>query len=92
MDSNYTANDVEIITTPDIPVALMEHRGSPKNVRSTIERFIAWRKSNGLRPSLHATYNIFHNDPQSTADDDYRICASRQTRVWTKRARALNRD
>ena len=73
MDSNYTAHDVEIITTPDIPVALMEHRGSPKNVRSTIERFIAWRKSNGLRPSLHATYNIFHNDPRSTADDDYRL-------------------
>lgn len=81
MQCNYSPSDIEIIATADIPVAIMEHRGSARNIRSTIERFIEWRKASNLSPAKHATFNIFHNDPRTTADDDYRLdlCVATQT-------------
>ncbi|MFZ1365929.1 AraC family transcriptional regulator [Sphingorhabdus sp.] len=73
MNQQHLNEDVNVIETADIPVVSMEHRGSPRNIRSTIERFIDWRKANGLSPASHATYNIFHNDPRTTAEEDYRL-------------------
>lgn len=73
MQKTYSVEDISIVTQPSIAVAIMEHRGSPNSIRSTIERFIDWRRQNGLNPAKHATYNIFHNDPRSTADGEYRL-------------------
>lgn len=43
-----------------------------------IRRFIGWRRENRLPPSISATFNIFHDDPDSVAPADYRldICAA----------------
>ncbi len=70
---DFTPADVRLIDCPDIPVALMQHRGDPAYIGVTIQRFIAWRRANRLPPARHATYNVFHTDPNSTPVDDMQI-------------------
>jgi AraC family transcriptional regulator len=69
----YTHDQVTIRDVPDTPVAVMAHRGSPGRIGDTIQRFIAWRKTAGLRPDRSATFNIFHADPRTTPPEDYRL-------------------
>lgn len=64
---------VEIVNLPAMAVAVMEHRGDPLLIGETIRRFIAWRKARGLTPPVSATYNIFHDDPETTAPADFRL-------------------
>jgi AraC family transcriptional regulator len=71
--SHFTADQVKIVTIPTIPMAYMEHLGDPSLVGSTIQRFIAWRKTHHLHPSRHATYNIFHTDPLTTPASEGRL-------------------
>lgn len=68
----YSVDDVTIHDVAPIPVAFMEHRGDPATIGSTIQRFIAWRKANGLTPRNSPTFNIFHTDPRS-APSDYHL-------------------
>lgn len=73
MTPNYTPDQVEIRDVPATAVAIMEHRGDPATIGSTIQRFIVWRKANGLLPRSSATFNVFHSDPRTTPPADYRI-------------------
>lgn len=73
MSSTYTITEVEIREVPATAVAIMEHRGDPTTIGNTIQRFIAWRKKNGLSPRSNTTFNVFHSDPRSTAPADYRL-------------------
>jgi AraC family transcriptional regulator len=73
MQTDYSPNDVTIREVPPTPVAVMEHRGDVATIGATIQRFIAWRKANGLRPNNSATFNVFHADPRTTAPADYRL-------------------
>lgn len=70
--------DVNIITTEDTRVAVLEHRGDPMRVGDTVRRFIAWRKEHGTPPSKSATFNIFYDDPETTPSTDFRmdVCAA----------------
>ena len=45
--------------------------------------FIAWRKQSGPPPRLSATFNIFYNNPEEVAPEDYRldICAATDREV-----------
>jgi AraC family transcriptional regulator len=88
MQKTFSADDVTIADMPGVPVAIMEHRGPPATIGATIQRFIAWRRANGLGPRVSATWNIFHSDPGTTPEADYRLdlCAG------TDRAIALNRE
>lgn len=78
MQKNFTANDVTIHDLPPTPVAIMEHRGDPATIGTTIQRFIAWRKASGLTPKVSATFNVFHSDPRMTPASEYRLdlCAA----------------
>jgi len=78
MKTSFTTEDVTIIETPPINIALMEHRGDPARIGDTIQRFIAWRKAAGLSPRTSATFNVFHTDPQTTPADATHIdlCAA----------------
>lgn len=69
---------VAIRDLPDIPVAILEHRGDPATIGDTIRRFIAWRRANRLSPGISRTFNIFHSDPRTTAPADFRLdlCAA----------------
>jgi AraC family transcriptional regulator len=73
MNQTFSSGDVTITSVPAISVAVMEHRGDPATIGATIQRFIAWRKSAGLRPATSATYNVFHCDPRTTPAPDYRL-------------------
>ncbi|MCG7625774.1 AraC family transcriptional regulator [Epibacterium sp. Ofav1-8] len=73
MQRKFNASDVTTKEVDSIPVAIMEHRGPPTEIGATIQRFIAWRKANGLSPQTSETFNIFHSDPRTTDPRDYRL-------------------
>jgi AraC family transcriptional regulator len=78
MQKTYTAQDVTVRDLPPTTVAIMSHHGDPATLGTTIQRFIAWRKSVGLNPKISATFNIFHSDPRTTPPAEFRLdfCAS----------------
>ena len=69
---------VKIERLQETRVAALEHRGDPGRLADTIRSFIQWRKENNLPPSASSTFNIFHNDPEATAPEAFRmdLCAS----------------
>jgi AraC family transcriptional regulator len=73
MQTPPSPQDVTIVDFPATPVAILEHRGDPAAIGSTIRRFIAWRRDNRLGPDVSPTYNIFHSDPHSTPPADFRL-------------------
>jgi AraC family transcriptional regulator len=55
-------------------VAVLEHRGSPKQLMSSVARFIAWRKA--CRDSPNATtrtFGIAYDDPSTTSSAEFRF-------------------
>ncbi|WP_164468281.1 AraC family transcriptional regulator [Caulobacter vibrioides] len=74
----FTDDDVRIVDFPDTPVAVMRHEGDPALLGDTIRRFIAWRRAAGLPPRVSATFNVFHDDPDDTPAEQYRLdlCAA----------------
>ena len=76
--TNFSPADVSIVDFPATPVALLEHKGDPALIGESIRRFIGWRKQAGLPPRNSATFNILHNDPETTPPHEYRIdiCAA----------------
>jgi AraC family transcriptional regulator len=73
MQKTYTLDDVTIRDVAPTRVAIMEHRGDPATIGTTIQRFIAWRKANGLSPKVSPTFNVFYSDPNTTIPTDYRM-------------------
>ncbi|WP_233221999.1 AraC family transcriptional regulator [Allosphingosinicella deserti] len=71
--STPTDDQIRIVDFPATRVAILKHRGDPRTIGDTIKRFIAWRKETGVRPPASATFNILHNDPETSAADDYRL-------------------
>jgi AraC family transcriptional regulator len=66
-------DQVWIVETPDIAVAVMEHRGDPALTGDTVRRFIAWRQRAGLPPRSSATFNILQADPETAPPEAYRL-------------------
>ncbi len=73
MQTIFSTDDVTIRDVPSIPVAIMEHHGDPATIGTTIQRFIAWRKANGLSPKTNPTFNVFHSDPRTKPPTEYRM-------------------
>ena len=71
MPQTFTAADVVIRETAPTRVAIFEHRGDPETLDQTIQRFIAWRKSQGLSPANSATFNIWHTERRPANPADY---------------------
>ncbi|MBJ7267843.1 AraC family transcriptional regulator [Idiomarina abyssalis] len=70
---NGTKFNVDIKAFPETLIAVMEHRGSPSLLGSSLQKFIEWRKLNHLSPSKSKTFNLVYDDPNVTAPDDYRL-------------------
>jgi AraC family transcriptional regulator len=83
MQAPITDDDVRIQDFPETPVAIMEHRGDPAHVGETIRRFISWRTVHGLSPARSATFNLLHDDPETTPPGEYRmsLCAAARGRI-----------
>lgn len=52
---------VRIAHQPHVRVTALEHRGDPPQLLEALQRFIAWRRANGLSPRTHATYNLVYD-------------------------------
>jgi AraC family transcriptional regulator len=65
--------DIQIVDFPDIPLAVLEHRGSPRLLGASIQRFVTWRKRMELSPDKSRTFNLVYDDPRHTQDEDYRF-------------------
>ena len=64
---------VELVSFPDTKIAVYEHRAAPNLLANSIVQFINWRKENALPPSKSKTFNLIYDDPNITADADYRF-------------------
>ena len=73
LKTTYTAADVEIRVVPTTPIAIMEHRGDPATLGATIQRFIAWRRSEGLHPRTSPTFNVWRSERRPASPADYSV-------------------
>jgi AraC family transcriptional regulator len=78
MKPRNCAEQVKIVEFPEIPVAVLEHRGDARRIGESIRKFVAFRRENGLPPRLSRTFNLFHDDERQTEPEAYRmdLCAS----------------
>lgn len=64
----------EIKTIDSIPVAVLEHRGPPESVLSTVGRFIEWRKQTDASPVTETrTFGIPYDDPEAVEPEAFRF-------------------
>ena len=55
-------------------VAVLEHRGPPRGLMTSVTRFIAWRKSCRDSPAATSrTLGIVYDDPSSIEPEDFRF-------------------
>ncbi|WP_133478858.1 AraC family transcriptional regulator [Cognatilysobacter segetis] len=73
MDTVYTADQVTIREVAPTRVAVFEHRGDPRTLDATIQRFIAWRMAAGLSPQTNPTFNVWYSEREPANPDDYRM-------------------
>ncbi len=79
-----TKMDVRIVDFPEIPVAVLEHRGPPELILQSVEKFIEWRKESKLSPvNINATYGVAYDDPMTTKPQDFRydICGAEKADI-----------
>lgn len=73
MNRHFSLSEVVLTEFPATRVAIMTHRGSPDRLGETIQRFIMWRQEHDLSPRKSATFTLFHDDPQTTPPDLFRL-------------------
>lgn len=73
MQQRFTQADVTIRHVPPTQVAIVEHRGDPATLGASIQRFIAWRRANGLHPGNSQTFNVWHSERRPDNPADYHI-------------------
>lgn len=73
--TNY---QTEIVNFDEIKVAVLPYKGAPELIGQSIQKFIAWRKTNKLSPSISRTFNLVYDDPATTDPENFRfdLCAS----------------
>ena len=83
MSPSHTSEAVRIEEFNPTRVAVYEHRGDPKRIGESIQRFIEWRKQNRLPPRISATFNIAYDDPDLTDPAEFRfdLCAATEQSI-----------
>jgi AraC family transcriptional regulator len=79
MQPMHRMNEVKIVDFQSTKVAALEYRGDLRQIGGAIRRFIAWRRQNGLPPSVSATFNVVYHHPRDDEDGGdchYDLCAS----------------
>jgi AraC family transcriptional regulator len=71
--ASNTDQPVELIDFPATRVAVLEHRGEPRQLGDSIRRFIDWRKANQLPPARSATFNLLYDNPEETPAAEFRF-------------------
>lgn len=55
--------EVALVHFPGARVAVLEHRGDPRNISRSVQKFVVWRRRAGLVPPGSATFNVFVTAP-----------------------------
>ena len=87
--------NVKIVNMKTIPVAALEHKGSPEQVNASALQFIEWRKSSGLSPVASSqTYGVPYQDPKTVPPEEFRfdICGSVNGPVPPNPQGVINKD
>lgn len=64
----------QIVQFEETRVAVLEHRGSPDTLMSSVSRFIEWRRSCQDSPNATSrTFGIAYDDPRTTKPADFRF-------------------
>jgi AraC family transcriptional regulator len=68
----FEPGDVTIVDLPDIPVAIMEHRGSRAMLGKTIEAFRTWCNAAGLGPETgRSSFTVFRSEREPAVPEQY---------------------
>jgi len=71
-ETNIMTPDIK--KTDSIRVAVLEHRGPPESVLSTVGRFIEWRKQCDASPIANSrTFGIPYDDPETVDPEAFRF-------------------
>jgi AraC family transcriptional regulator len=72
------ADEVRVVDFTTTRVATLEHRGDPARLDDSVNKFITWRKQNGLPPAASATFNILYDKLPASDPDEFRfdLCAA----------------
>lgn len=73
MQHTFNHADVAIRHVPPTRVAIMEHRGDPATLGATLQRFIAWRRAQGLHPRTSPTFNVWRSERRPARPADYSV-------------------
>lgn len=73
MQTIYSLGDVQIREVATTRVAMLEHRGDPARLGASIQRFIAFRKAQGLHPSKSPTFTVWRSERQPEVPADYSV-------------------
>lgn len=73
MQKTFSDDDVTIRDVPAIPVAIIQHRGDPATLGTSIQRFIAWRKAAGLHPRTSPTFTVWRSERRPASPADYSV-------------------
>lgn len=78
MIMNNRAGEVRIVDFTATRVATLEHRGDPARLDDSVQKFVQWRKQQGLLPATSATFNILYDKLPSSEPDTFRfdLCAA----------------
>lgn len=69
-----TSMQPTVKTMETVRIAVLEHRGPPDAVMSTVTRFIEWRKRSKASPVTEArTFGIIYDDPDNTEPENFRF-------------------
>ncbi|HWM65190.1 MAG TPA: GyrI-like domain-containing protein [Steroidobacteraceae bacterium] len=72
------ADEVRVVDFTATRVATLEHRGDPAGLDDSVNKFITWRRQNGLPPAASATFNILYDKLPACDPDEFRfdLCAA----------------
>jgi AraC family transcriptional regulator len=72
------ADEVRVVDFTATRVATLEHRGDPAGLDDSVNKFITWRRQNGLPPAASATFNILYDKLPASDPDEFRfdLCAA----------------
>lgn len=73
-----TGDEIMNVTIKDINarrLAVIEHRGDPKNVGESVNKLMNWAKSQpmSLKPEPGEAFGFAYNDPKTTPKEDFRF-------------------
>ncbi|MFZ6654958.1 AraC family transcriptional regulator [Undibacterium sp. TJN19] len=93
MSASHQLTDVKIVQFPETRIAVLAHRGDPKLLGNSIQKFIAWRKQNKLPPHVSATFNLIYDDIETTPPEEFRfdLCAAVPAPVGDNEAGIVNK-